>query len=97
VIDGFDTLHTETVDCRAGVLSARDYNRVQPDPEPCLLAADRCGVGREACVAGHYLLMNLGFKRPAVTEAIRVRSLVRRKTVHRSQRQQERPVRKAAQ
>jgi beta-phosphoglucomutase-like phosphatase (HAD superfamily) len=33
------------------VLTASDYRRVKPDPEPYLLAVDRSGVAREVCVA----------------------------------------------
>ena len=33
------------------ILTASDYSRVKPDPEPYLRAVERSGVGRESCVA----------------------------------------------
>lgn len=51
--DHFDLIHRATglLKYFDFVLTASDYSRVKPDPEPYLRAADRSGIGREACVA----------------------------------------------
>src|ERR1700680_1211598 len=51
--DHFDLIHRATglLKYFDFVLTASDYSRVKPDPEPYLRAVDRSGVGRAACVA----------------------------------------------
>jgi HAD superfamily hydrolase (TIGR01509 family) len=51
--DHFDLIHRTTglLKYFDFVLTASDFTRVKPDPEPYLRAVDRSGVGREACVA----------------------------------------------
>jgi HAD superfamily hydrolase (TIGR01509 family) len=51
--DHFDLIHRNTglLKYFDFVLTASDFSRVKPDPEPYLRALDRSGVGREACVA----------------------------------------------
>jgi HAD superfamily hydrolase (TIGR01509 family) len=51
--DHFDLIHRNTglLKYFDFVLTASDFSRVKPDPEPYLRAVDRSGVGREACVA----------------------------------------------
>jgi HAD superfamily hydrolase (TIGR01509 family) len=51
--DHFDLIHRTTglLKYFEFVLTASDFSRVKPDPEPYLRAVDRSGVGREACVA----------------------------------------------
>ena len=51
--DHFDVIHrsTDLLKYFDFVLTASDYSRVKPDPEPYVLAVERTGVGREACVA----------------------------------------------
>lgn len=55
---GCGALHVDLIHRTTGlrkyfdfVLTASDYSRVKPDPEPYLRAVERSGVGREACVA----------------------------------------------
>ena len=51
--DHFDLMHRTTglLKYFDFVLTASDFSRVKPDPEPYLRAVDRSGVGRESCVA----------------------------------------------
>jgi HAD superfamily hydrolase (TIGR01509 family) len=51
--DHFDVIHRHTglLKYFDFVLTASDYSRAKPDPEPYLLALDRSRVHREACVA----------------------------------------------
>jgi len=51
--DHFDVIHRDTglLKYFDFVLTADDYSRAKPDPEPYLRAVDRSGVDREACVA----------------------------------------------
>ncbi len=51
--DHFDVIHQTTglLDYFDFVLTASDFIRVKPDPEPYLRAVERSGVGRDACVA----------------------------------------------
>jgi HAD superfamily hydrolase (TIGR01509 family) len=51
--DHFDVIHRHTglLKYFDFVLTAGDYRRSKPDPEPYLRAVDRSGVDREACVA----------------------------------------------
>ena len=51
--DHFDLIHRTTglLKYFDFVLTASDFSRVKPDPEPYLRAVERSGVGREACVA----------------------------------------------
>ena len=51
--DHFDLMHRTTglLKYFDFVLTASDFTRVKPDPEPYLRAVDRSGVGRESCVA----------------------------------------------
>jgi HAD superfamily hydrolase (TIGR01509 family) len=51
--DHFDLIHRNTglLKYFDFVLTASDFSRVKPDPEPYLRAVDRSGVGREACLA----------------------------------------------
>jgi HAD superfamily hydrolase (TIGR01509 family) len=51
--DHFDVIHRTTglLKYFDFVLTASDFSRVKPDPEPYLRAVARSGVGREACVA----------------------------------------------
>jgi HAD superfamily hydrolase (TIGR01509 family) len=51
--DHFDLIHRSTglLKYFDFVLTAGDYGRAKPDPEPYLLAVERSGISREACVA----------------------------------------------
>jgi HAD superfamily hydrolase (TIGR01509 family) len=51
--DHFDLIHRTTglLKYFDFVLTASDYTRVKPDPEPYRRAVERSGVGRESCVA----------------------------------------------
>jgi HAD superfamily hydrolase (TIGR01509 family) len=51
--DHFDVIHRKTglLDYFDFVLTASDFTRVKPDPEPYLRAVARSGVGAQACVA----------------------------------------------
>jgi HAD superfamily hydrolase (TIGR01509 family) len=51
--DHFDVIHRNTglLKYFDFVLTASDFSRVKPDPEPYLRAVDRSGASREACVA----------------------------------------------
>jgi HAD superfamily hydrolase (TIGR01509 family) len=51
--DHFDLMHRTTglLKYFDFVLTASDFSRVKPDPEPYLRAVNRSGVGRESCVA----------------------------------------------
>jgi HAD superfamily hydrolase (TIGR01509 family) len=51
--DHFDLIHRTTglLKYFEFVLTASDFSRVKPDPEPYLRAVDRSGVGPAACVA----------------------------------------------
>jgi HAD superfamily hydrolase (TIGR01509 family) len=51
--DHFDVIHRTSglLKYFDFVLTAGDYARAKPDPEPYLRAVERSGVGREACVA----------------------------------------------
>jgi HAD superfamily hydrolase (TIGR01509 family) len=51
--DHFDLMHRTTglLKYFDFVLTASDFSRVKPDPEPYLRAVHRSGVGRESCVA----------------------------------------------
>jgi HAD superfamily hydrolase (TIGR01509 family) len=51
--DHFDVIHRHTglMKYFDFVLTAADFRRVKPDPEPYLRAVERSGVPREACVA----------------------------------------------
>jgi HAD superfamily hydrolase (TIGR01509 family) len=51
--DHFDVIHRHTglLQYFDFVLTASDYSRSKPDPEPYLRAVDKSGVDREACVA----------------------------------------------
>jgi HAD superfamily hydrolase (TIGR01509 family) len=51
--DHFDLIHRSTglLKYFDFVLTASDYTRVKPDPEPYVRAVERSGVGREACIA----------------------------------------------
>ena len=51
--DHFDVIHRDTglLKYFDFVLTASDFTRVKPDPEPYLRAVDRSGVPPEACVA----------------------------------------------
>jgi HAD superfamily hydrolase (TIGR01509 family) len=51
--DHFDVIHRNTglMKYFDFVLTAADFRRVKPDPEPYLRAVERSGVAREACVA----------------------------------------------
>jgi HAD superfamily hydrolase (TIGR01509 family) len=51
--DHFDLIHRSTglLKYFDFVLTASDYTRVKPHPDPYLLAVERSGVGREDCVA----------------------------------------------
>jgi HAD superfamily hydrolase (TIGR01509 family) len=51
--DHFDVIHRHTglLKYFDFVLTASDFSRVKPDPEPYLRAVDRSGVSPQACVA----------------------------------------------
>jgi len=51
--DHFDVIHRNTglLKYFDFVLTAADFKRVKPDPEPYRRAVERSGMGREACVA----------------------------------------------
>ena len=51
--DHFDVIHraTDLLKYFDFVLTASDFTRVKPDPEPYLRAVERSGVGAQACVA----------------------------------------------